>query len=149
MTAQQFLPAWNSGLNAACTLLLVAAFAAIRAGRVPLHRALMLTAFATSAVFLASYLYYHFAVRNPELTKFTAEGWPRAVYFGVLISHTLLAMVVAVMVPVTLWLGFGAPGNRHKRLARWVLPAWLYVSVTGVVVYVMLYWLFPPAGLAG
>ena len=109
----------------------------------------MLTAFATSVVFLASYLYYHFAVRNPELTKFTEQGWPRVVYFGVLISHTLLAVVVAVMVPVTLWLGFGAPGNRHKGVARWVLPVWLYVSVTGVVVYVMLYWLYPPAGLVG
>lgn len=149
VTLQQFLPAWNSALNSACAVLIVAAYLAIRSRRVQLHKSLMLAAFATSAVFLASYLYYHFAVRNPELTKFTAEGWPRAVYFAVLLSHTALAMVVAVMVPVTLWLGFGAPGNRHKGIARWVLPVWLYVSVTGVMVYVMLYWLYPPAGLVG
>lgn len=149
LTQQQFLPAWNSALNAACAALIVAAFAAIRARHIRLHKALMIAAFVTSAVFLASYLYYHFAVRNPELTRFTAEGWPRRVYFSVLISHTVLAMVVAVMVPVTLWLGFGAPGNRHKGIARFVFPLWLYVSVTGVVIYVMLYWLYPPAGLSG
>lgn len=149
VTQQQFLPAWNSALNAATTVLIVAAYAAIRSRRVPMHKSLMLTAFVTSALFLTSYVYYHFAVRDPELTKFTAEGWPRRVYFLVLISHIILAAVVAVMVPVTLWLGFGAPGNRHKGIARWVFPIWLYVSVTGVVIYVMLYWLYPPAGLSG
>jgi len=95
-------------------------------------------------VFLASYLYYRFAVKGGEPTRFTTPGWPRAVYFAVLGTHTALAVVVAVMAPVTLVLGFNAANNRHKRIARWTLPVWLYVSVTGVVVYWMLYHLYPP-----
>jgi uncharacterized membrane protein YozB (DUF420 family) len=139
------LPAVNAGLNASCALLLIAAFTAIRARRVRLHQALMIAAFAVSVVFLASYLYYHFAVKGGEPTRFTTPGWPRAVYFAVLGTHTILAVVVAVMAPVTLVLGFNAVNNRHKRIARWTLPIWLYVSVTGVVVYWMLYRLYPPA----
>jgi uncharacterized membrane protein YozB (DUF420 family) len=139
------LPAVNACLNAVCAVLLVLAYAAIRRRRVRLHQALMIAAFATSVVFLASYLYYHFAVRGGRPTRFTAEGWPRTVYLAVLLTHTVLAVVVAVLAPVTLAMGFNAFNNRHKRIARWTLPVWLYVSVTGVVVYWMLYHLYPPA----
>jgi uncharacterized membrane protein YozB (DUF420 family) len=138
------LPAVNAGLNAACAVLLVLAYAAIRNRRVRLHQTLMLTAFAVSVVFLASYLYYHIAVKGGEPTRFTTPGWPKAVYLTILLTHTALAAVVAVMAPITLLLGFNAFNNRHKRIARWTLPVWLYVSVTGVVVYWMLYRLYPP-----
>src|SRR5690242_13199938 len=104
----------------------------------------MLTAFAVSVVFLASYLYFHIAVKGGEPTRFTTPGWPKAVYLTVLLTHTVLAAVVAVVAPITLVLGFNAYNNRHKRIARWTLPVWLYVSVTGVVVYWMLYRLYPP-----
>ena len=105
----------------------------------------MMAAFCTSVLFLACYLYYHIVVRDGEPTYFTTPGWPKAAYSAILFSHTVLAVAVAVLAPMTLYLGFGRPGNRHKRIARWTFPIWLYVSVTGVVVYVMLYHLYPPA----
>jgi uncharacterized membrane protein YozB (DUF420 family) len=138
------LPAVNAALNATCAVLLVLAYAAIRARRVRLHQTLMIAAFCTSVVFLASYLYYHIAVKGGEPTRFTTEGWPRRVYLTVLLTHTILAVVVAVVAPITLVLGFNAYNNRHKKIARWTLPVWLYVSVTGVIVYWMLYHLYPP-----
>ena len=140
------LPAVNAALNALAALLLVAAYVAIRNRRVRLHQGLMLAAFCTSVVFLACYLYYHLVVREGRPTKFTAEGWPRTTYLAILLTHTVLAVAVAVLAPLTLYLGFGAmKGNRHRAVARWTLPIWLYVSVTGVVVYLMLYHLYPPA----
>src|SRR5262245_10848289 len=139
VTPLEFFPAFNAGLNASCTFLLIADWIAIKNRRIALHKTLMLTAFGVSMAFLASYLYYHFAVRDPELSKYRGEGWSRGLYFVILISHTILAMVVAVLAPITLYLGFGAPGNRHLWLARKVMPMWLFVSVTGVVVYWMLY----------
>jgi uncharacterized membrane protein YozB (DUF420 family) len=139
------LPAVNAGLNATCAVLLILAYGAIRNRRVRLHQSLMIAAFVVSVVFLAAYLYYHFVVKDGRPTKFTTEGWPRTVYLSVLLTHTVLAVVVAVLAPVTLVLGFNAYNNRHKRIARWTLPIWLYVSVTGVVVYWMLYQLYPPA----
>ena len=138
------LPAVNAGLNATCAVLLVLAYAAIRARRVRLHQGLMIAAFVVSVVFLVSYLYYHLAVKGGEPTRFTTPGWPRAVYLTVLLTHTVLAVVVAVLAPITLALGFNAYNNRHKRIARWTLPVWLYVSITGVVVYWMLYRLYAP-----
>jgi uncharacterized membrane protein YozB (DUF420 family) len=139
------LPAVNAALNAACAVMLVLGFAAIRARRVRLHQGLMIAAFLTSVVFLASYLYFHLVVKGGEPTRFTAPGWPRAVYMAVLLSHTVLAAVVAPLALVTLVMGFNAYHNRHARVARWTLPIWLYVSLTGVVVYWMLYHLYPPA----
>ena len=136
------LPAVNAGLNAACAVLLVAAYAAIRNRRVGLHQALMIAAFLTSVVFLSSYLYYHIAVKGGEPTRFTGPGGARAAYLMILLTHTVLAAVVAVAAPVTLVMGFNARNNRHKRIARWTLPVWLYVSSTGVVVYWMLYRLY-------
>jgi uncharacterized membrane protein YozB (DUF420 family) len=139
------LPAVNATLNGLAAVLLIAAYAAIRNRRVQLHQSLMIAAFCTSVLFLACYLYYHLVVKSGQVTRFSTPGWPKAVYFSILVSHTILAMAVAVLAPLTLYLGFGAPTNSHKRLARWTLPIWLYVSVTGVVVYVMLYHLYPPA----
>lgn len=138
------MPALNAGLNSLCFVLLVSGYVAIRNRRIGLHKTLMVSAFCVSAIFLASYLYFHFVVKDGQPTRFTAEGWPRTFYFALLLSHTILAVAVAVLAPITLVLGFGAPGNRHLKLARWTFPIWVYVSLTGVVVYFMLYHLYPP-----
>jgi uncharacterized membrane protein YozB (DUF420 family) len=142
---KEHLPAVNAGLNALAALLLVGGYVSVRKRKFGVHQGCMMAAFCTSMLFLVFYLYYHFGVRDGRPTQFTAEGLPRMVYLTVLLTHTLLAVAVAVLAPLTLYLGFGAPTNRHKRIARWALPIWLYVSVTGVVVYVMLYHLYPPA----
>jgi uncharacterized membrane protein YozB (DUF420 family) len=140
------LPAVNAGLNGLASVLLVAAYVAIRRRQIGLHQGLMIAAFCTSVLFLACYLYYHLVVKGGEPTYFTTPGWPKATYLAILLTHTVLAVAVAVLAPLTLYLGFGATrGNRHRSIARWTLPIWLYVSVTGVVVYVMLYHLYPPA----
>ena len=139
------LPAVNAALNATCAVLLVLAYAAIRARRIRLHQVLMIAAFVTSVVFLSSYLYFHIVVKGGKPTEFTTAGWPRRIYLTILYTHMILAAIVAFVAPVTLILGFNAYNNRHKRIARWTLPVWLYVSVTGVIVYWMLYHLYPPA----
>lgn len=139
------LPTLNAALNAASAVLLVAGYTAVKARRLQLHATLMTAALAVSAAFLASYLYYHFAVRHGRPTYFTGTGWARTIYFTVLTSHTLLAVPVAVMAPLTALRGYRGDLARHVRLARWTLPVWLYVSVTGVVVYWMLYHLYPAA----
>jgi uncharacterized membrane protein YozB (DUF420 family) len=139
------LPAVNAAMNAFAALLLIAGYVAIRRRNIRLHKTCMMFAFLVSTFFLASYLYFHIVVKNWQPTRFTAEGWPRRIYFAVLLSHTILAALVAILAPVTLILGFGAPGNKHLKIARWTFPIWLYVSITGVVVYWMLYQLYPPA----
>lgn len=121
-------------------MLLVAGYIAIRNGRRSVHRALMLSALSTSVLFLASYLFYHY---HAGTTRFTGEGLVRLFYFAVLTSHTILAMVIVPLVIVTLYLAMRERFPRHRRIARWTFPLWLYVSVTGIVVYVMLYQLFP------
>ena len=133
------LPTVNAGLNTLCTLLLLAGYAAIRAKRVSLHRTLMVTAFATSCVFLASYLYHHLVIAKGQPTRYPGDGWDRTAYLGILLTHTVLAVAVAVLAPTTLWLGLTNRWATHRKVARWTFPIWLYVSVTGVVVYVMLY----------
>jgi protein SCO1/2/putative membrane protein len=138
------LPSLNALLNAICASLLVVGYTSIRGGFVRLHQTCMLTALAVSALFLTSYLYYHFAIRGGQPTYFSAQGWPRYVYFAVLTTHTLLAAVVAPMALITAYLGLRNRLDQHMALARWTLPIWLYVSITGVVVYVMLYRLYPP-----
>lgn len=130
------LPALNAGLNGLAGTLLVCGYASIRAGRVPLHRAFMLSAFAVSALFLVSYLIYHF--HNPT-TPYQGEGLLRIVYFAVLIPHVVLAIVMVPLVLITLYRAWKGQFDRHRRIARITLPIWLYVSVTGVVVYLMLY----------
>jgi putative membrane protein len=130
------LPALNATLNGVAALFLVGGYAMIRRRRVSVHRAFMLAAWATSMLFLASYSVYHaFAGSRP----YAGVGAARAVYFAILISHVVLAAAVVPLAVVTLARGLARRHPEHERLARWTLPIWLYVSVTGVVVYLMLY----------
>jgi uncharacterized membrane protein YozB (DUF420 family) len=130
------LPALNAVLNTVSAVLLVVGYRLVRAGRRDAHRRVMLAALATSTVFLASYLVYHAQVGS---VRFTGQGPVRALYFAILISHTLLAAAIVPLVLVTLSRALRGRFDAHRRLARYTLPLWLYVSVTGVVVYVMLY----------
>ena len=130
------LPALNATLNATTAVLLVTGYTLIRNKRVALHRACMLTAFATSVVFLASYLWYHAHIGSKH---FPGSGWVRPVYFTILGTHTVLAAATVPLALVTLSRGLRNVHPQHERLARLTLPIWLYVSVTGVVVYWLLY----------
>jgi uncharacterized membrane protein YozB (DUF420 family) len=132
----QDLPAVNATLNGTTALLLSTGYLLIRRGLRRAHRAVMLGAVALSTAFLASYLWYH---AHAGVTRFPGRGWIRPVYFAILLSHTVLAAAIVPLVLVTLARGLRADFPRHARLARWTLPVWLYVSVTGVVIYVMLY----------
>jgi putative membrane protein len=138
-------PAVNACLNAASGLLVAVGFAAVKGRRIGLHKACMFAALGTSAVFLASYLYYHIVVRHGEPTRFSGPDGVRLLYFAILGSHTILAIVVAPLALYTAYQGMRDNILRHVWIARWTLPLWLYVSVTGVVVYWMLYHLYPPA----
>jgi uncharacterized membrane protein YozB (DUF420 family) len=139
----QYFPTVNAALNGLSGLLLLAGFIAIRTRRVAAHKALMLAALAVSAAFLGCYLYYHYVVLGGRPSGFPGEGWVRPVYFAVLVSHTLLAAVVAPLAVVTAYQGLRDRLARHVRLARWTLPLWLYVSATGVLVYYLRYHLYP------
>jgi uncharacterized membrane protein YozB (DUF420 family) len=130
------LPTLNAALNATSALLLLAGWLLIRRGRIEAHRRAMLAAVASSALFLVSYLVYHAQVGS---VRFQGRGPIRAVYFTILISHTLLAAVIVPLVLVTLVRALKARFDRHRSLARVTLPIWSYVSVTGVVIYWMLY----------
>ncbi len=136
MIPVSYLPAINAALNSASAVLLTAGYLFIRNKNVTAHKLCMLSAVATSALFLTSYLVYHFQVGS---VPFRGQGWIRAVYFTVLISHTILAVAVVPLVLVALARALKGSFERHKRVARWTLPLWLYVSITGVVVYWMLY----------
>ena len=136
------LPAVNAALNGTSARLLAIGFLAIRRRRAHLPRACMLAAFTTSVLFLASYVTYHL---HAGTTRFSGRGWVRPVYFTILGTHTVLAALIPPLAAVTLAFALGARFARHARLARWTLPAWLYVSVTGVVIYVLLYWVYPAA----
>jgi len=135
------LPAVNATLNGTSADLLLFAYAAIRRHDVQRHRTLMLATAATSALFLVCYLVYHAHVGS---VKFTGTGPVRTLYFSILLTHTVLAAVIVPMVLRTLYLGLKRRDETHRRLARWTFPLWLYVSVTGVVIYAMLYHLYPP-----
>lgn len=130
------LPALNATLNAISTLFLTAGYYFIRRRRIARHRACMLVAFATSILFLASYVVYHAQVGS---RPFPGRGPIRAVYLTILISHIVLAVAVVPLAVVTLRRALRGRYEQHRRIARWTLPIWLYVSVTGVVVYLMLY----------
>jgi uncharacterized membrane protein YozB (DUF420 family) len=132
-------PTLDASLNGASAVLLIVAHRMIKRGRIALHRTLMLTALTTSSLFLISYLYYHAHVRS---VPFQGHGWSRPLYFSILISHTVLAAAVVPLVIVTLSRALQKNFDRHRVIARWTYPIWLYVSITGVVVYVMLYHLF-------
>ena len=136
------LPAINASLNAISGVLLVIGYALMRARRIDLHRRVMLAAFFTSSLFLICYLIYHAQVGS---VRFTREGFVRPVYFTILITHVTLAAAVLPLAIITLTRGLKGRYPRHRAIARWTFPIWLYVSVTGVLVYVLLYqptWLF-------
>ena len=130
------LPAVNATINGIATVLLVSGWFFIRSGRRVAHRNCMVAALVCSALFLVSYLVYHAQVGS---VRFQGQGPIRAVYFTILISHTILAAAVPVLALLTVWRAFRERFDAHRRIARWTLPIWLYVSVTGVVVYWMLY----------
>ena len=129
-------PAFNASLNGTSAVLLLLGFANIRRGRPRAHAGFMLAAFGVSAAFLASYLAYHARVGS---VRFPGTGWVRRAYFTMLITHTILAIVIAPLAIRTLFLAGHKRFAEHTALARWTLPLWLYVSVTGVLVYWMLY----------
>ncbi len=136
------LPALNAALNGTCALLLVAGYLLIRRRRVLAHKICMISALVVSTLFLVSYLTYHYQVGS---VRFTGQGWIRPVYFTILTSHTTLAATIIPLALVTASRALRGRFDRHVRIARWTLPIWLYVSVTGVVVYWMLYHLYRPA----
>jgi putative membrane protein len=133
------LPHLNAALNALSFLLLVVAFSRIRRGDVQGHRRLMLSALAVSGLFLVSYVAYHAQYGS---VRFTGQGPVRAVYFFILITHIILAAAIVPLVVVTVVRALRGDFARHRRVARWTYPLWLYVSVTGVVVYLMLYHIY-------
>jgi protein SCO1/2/putative membrane protein len=130
------LPALDAVLNATSAVLLTIGWTLIRRGRVAQHRKFMIAAFCTSVLFLVSYLTYHAQVGS---VRFTKQGPIRAVYFTILLTHTVLAVVIVPLVLMSLRRGLKRQDARHRAIARWTMPLWLYVSVTGVVVYLMLY----------
>ena len=134
------LPAVNATFNGLAAILLIAGFLSIRRRRVERHRAAMISALVISVLFLVTYLFYHYHAGS---TRFTGEGWVRPLYSAILISHTVLAAVIVPLVLVTLYRALRRDFVRHRRIARFTFPIWLYVSVTGIVVYLMLYQLFP------
>ena len=130
------LPAINASLNALSTVFLVCGYTLIRARRVAPHRACMLAALTTSALFLVCYILYHAQVGS---VRFTRQGLVRPVYFAVLLTHVTLAATVLPLALITAARGLAGRYPQHVRIARWTFPIWLYVSVTGVLVYVLLY----------
>ena len=142
MTLQD-LPLLNACLNGLATCFILLGFWFIKQDRKQAHIVCMVGALATSTLFLASYLYYHFHATG--MTKFTEAGWPKTIYFIILFSHIPLAALVVPLVFLTVIPALRARYDRHRRIARWTLPIWLYVSVTGVLVYLMLYVWYPPA----
>ena len=136
MLAVRDLPAVNATLNSLATLLLVTGYVLIRRRRLIAHRNVMIAALVCSTLFLTSYLVYHAQVGS---VRFPGTGLPRTIYLSILATHTALAATVPFLAAITVWRAAKKRWARHKALARWTLPIWLYVSVTGVVVYWMLY----------
>jgi putative membrane protein len=134
------LPAVNAALNGLSALLLATGYALIRRRRVAAHRACMVAAFAVSTAFLVSYVVYHAQAGS---VRFTGQGAVRAVYFVLLLTHIVLAAAIVPLALLTLYRAWSERFDRHRRIARWTLPIWLYVSVSGVLVYWMLYHLAP------
>jgi putative membrane protein len=135
-----YLPHLNAFLNATSAVFLIAGYRFIRALRIDAHRKCQVTAFCTSTLFLISYLTYHYYHGE---SRFLGQGVVRPFYFAILISHVILAIVIVPLILITLYRAVRGDFIRHKRIARWTLPLWLYVSVTGVVVYLMLYHFYP------
>jgi uncharacterized membrane protein YozB (DUF420 family) len=141
MLALTDLPTVNAVLNATSAVLLASGYRYIRRRQIAAHQRCMIAACVTSTLFLLSYLTYHYNVGS---VPFRGQGWVRPAYFTILISHTVLAAAIVPLVAVTLFRAWKANFAKHVRIAKWTLPIWLYVSVTGVVIYWMLYQLFPP-----
>jgi putative membrane protein len=134
--------ALNATLNGTSAILLAAGYTAIRSGKRELHKKLMLSAFFLSCAFLVSYVIYH--VRVHQVVLFQGQGWIRPVYFTILISHTILAIVIVPLIIITLRRAFLEKFDKHRLIAHWTLPLWFYVSVTGVIVYFMVYQIYAP-----
>jgi putative membrane protein len=135
------LPAVNAMLNSLSAVFLALGFVFIKRGNKLAHRNCMIAAFTTSVVFLACYLTYHINVKT--VTHFVEPAWFRPIYLLILLTHTVLAVVIVPMILITLWRAKKEHFELHKRIARWTWPLWMYVSVTGVVVYLLLYQIFP------
>jgi len=132
-------PVIDATLNGTSAVLLFVGRSLIKRGRMAAHRAVMITALVSSSLFLSSYLYYHWHVGS---IHFQGQGWSRPVYFSILISHTILAAAIVPMIIITLSRALREQFDRHQAIARWTYPLWMYVSITGVIVYFMLYKLF-------
>jgi uncharacterized membrane protein YozB (DUF420 family) len=131
--------ALNASLNGLSAVLLACGYVAIRGGKVSVHKRFMISAFCISTVFLISYLVYHYRVGH---VVFQGQGWIRPVYFALLLSHTILAVVIVPMILITLRRAWLEKFDRHRVIARWTWPLWMYVSVTGVIVYLMVYQIY-------
>ncbi len=141
MTTASVLPHINALLNAVSTVLLIIGFSLIRSGKRDWHRKVMIAALVVSAIFLASYLTYHFTA---PIFVFAGTGWTVPVYYAMLISHVILAIVATPMVIMTAWRALRGNFERHRAIARWTIWIWLYVTITGVIIYVVLYHVYPP-----
>ena len=145
MTLSDF-PPLNASLNGLSTLLLATGWWFIRSGRRTAHRNCMIGAFVSSSVFLACYLWYHYQMQRLHgraHTNFTDPAWFRPVYLAILVTHLVGAMVILPLIAMTFYRAFRERFDQHRRIARWTLPIWLYVSATGVLIYVLLYQVFP------
>jgi uncharacterized membrane protein YozB (DUF420 family) len=138
MTDYSIFPKINATLNGCSAVLLVTGRTFIARGKVAAHRAIMIAAFITSSLFLVSYLYYHWP-NHGGIVYFRGTGWLRPLYFTILTSHTILAIIIVPLVLMTLTRGLRGQFERHRAIARWTFPIWLYVSVTGVIIYLMLF----------
>jgi uncharacterized membrane protein YozB (DUF420 family) len=134
--------ALNASLNGTSAILLACGYAAIRNGKMKVHKAFMIAAFAVSTAFLISYVIYHIRVHHVVL--FQGQGWIRPVYFTLLLSHTVLAIVIVPLILITLRRAWLEKFDKHRVIARWTLPLWFYVSVTGVIVYLLVYQVYAP-----
>jgi putative membrane protein len=132
--------ALNASLNGISALLLAGGYRAIRAGKRDVHKAFMISAFSVSTIFLVSYVVYHIRVR--QVVLFQGQGWIRPVYFALLLSHTILAIVIVPLILITLRRAWLEKFDKHRLIARWTLPLWFYVCVTGVIVYLMVYQIY-------
>lgn len=140
MTTAALLPHINAALNSISTVLLLIGFILIKSGRKEAHRKVMTAAIAVSAVFLVSYLTYHFTA---PIFVFPGTGWAVPAYYTLLISHVVMATVVSPMVIVTAWRAYHGQFDRHKAIARWTWPVWMFVTTSGVAVYAILYHVYP------
>jgi len=143
----EILPHINASLNALATLLLIVGYVQIKQRQETAHKWTMLACFAVSVVFLACYLTYHFNIegRSKRFPSYPPD-FVRYAYYAILLTHVVLAAAVPFFAVATIWLGLADRRRQHKKLAWWTFPIWLYVSITGVVVYLMLYQIYPPTG---